>query len=141
MFYIESRFYVFNVSELKIKIMKDVHETLFDEHVKRLFIYNKINKYYYWSRMTDTVSRYVKNYYICKRFKIYKENKYEFLNFLSISEKYWQNIFIDFITFLFIYFRFNRKFEHIIIVVNKLFKKKICNIEFFKYRRRNINLY
>ena len=31
---------------------------------------------------------------------------------------------MNFIILLFICFRFNRKFEHIMIIVNKLFKKK-----------------
>ena len=48
---------------------------------------------------------------------------------------------MNFIISLFIYSRFDRKFEHIIIIMNKLFKKKIHLSRFFKNKNNNINIH
>ena len=61
--------------ELKTKIIKYIYKSKLDKYTKRLFIYNRINLIYYWPKITNSVFRYVKSYYICKRFKIYREEK------------------------------------------------------------------
>ena len=46
-FYIKSRFYVFDNLKLKTKIVKNTYKLLLNKHIKRSSIYEKINKYYY----------------------------------------------------------------------------------------------
>ena len=46
-FYVKKRVYVLNNVELKIKIIKKIYELLSKEYIKRLFIYDRINNYYY----------------------------------------------------------------------------------------------
>ena len=68
--------------------------------------------------------RYVKNCHQCKKIKTYRKNKQKLLKSLSISNRYFQDISIDFITFLSICKRNDRNYEHIMIIVNRFFKKK-----------------
>ena len=123
-FYIKKRIYVLDNAKLKTRIIKNIHESLLKEYVERLFIYDKINNYYYWSRITDIIARYMKNCHVYKRSKTYRERKYDLFKLLSIPNRYWQNISIDFIILLPICFRFERRFEYIIIVIDQFFKKK-----------------
>ena len=74
--------------------------------------------------MYASVQQYIKACHACKKTKHYRDAKQKLLNSLSISKNYFQNISIDFITFLSICKRHELNYEHIMIVVNKLFKKK-----------------
>ena len=47
MFYIDSRLYVLNYFEFKIKIIKHIHEFSLNEYIKKLLIYDKVSCYYY----------------------------------------------------------------------------------------------
>ena len=47
MFYINFKLYVFDYFKFKIKIIKYIYESLLNEHIKRLSIYDKMNCYYY----------------------------------------------------------------------------------------------
>ena len=70
------------------------------------------------------MARYIKSYYTYKRFKLYREGKQGLLKPLLIPDRYWQDISVDFITPLPVYSRFGRRFEYIIIIVDRLLKKK-----------------
>ena len=83
------RIYVFNNAKLKIKIIKNIHESLSKRYIGKLFIYDKINNHYYWPRMIDIIVKYMKNYHVYKKSKIYKEKKYDFFKLLFISDRYW----------------------------------------------------
>ena len=74
--------------------------------------------------MFHIVARYVKNCIQCKRIKTYRQNKQDLLKFLSIFERYFQDIFVDFITFLSTCTRYDRIYKHIMIVIDRLSKKK-----------------
>ena len=73
--------------------------------------------------MIDIVDRYVKTCFHCKGIKNYKNSKQNLLKFLFISERYFQNNFVNFITFLFVCLRHDRNYQYIMIVMNRLFKK------------------
>ena len=124
MLYVGSRLYVPNKPELKTDIIKQIHESLPGGHAGRSSTYDRVSSHYYWPRMTDTIARYVKSCHACKRSKAYREGKQGLLKPLPIPDGYWQDISIDFITPLPVCTRFGRKFEHIMVVVDRLSKKK-----------------
>ena len=47
MLYLESRLYISDSLELKIRIVKYIYEAFFGGHVGRFFIYNRLSSYYY----------------------------------------------------------------------------------------------
>ena len=116
--------YVSTDKILQIDIIKITHELKSIDHAKRSTIYNKVNRYYYWFKMYVSIQQYIKTCYACKKIKHYRDAKQKLFNFLSISKNSFQNISIDFITSLSIYKRHELNYEHIIIVINRLFKKK-----------------
>ena len=124
MFYYKDKLYVSHNEALHIAIIRVMHESLSTKYSKREATYNLMNRYYYWSRIAFSMTRYVKICYICRRIKIFREIKQNLFRSLSISNRYWKSISCDFIVKLSICKRYNRLFEYIMIIVNKLFKKK-----------------
>ena len=74
--------------------------------------------------MTALVVKYVKICHHCRRIKVYKNVKQKLLKSLFISNRYFKKIIVDFITFLFICKRNDKNYQHIIIVIDCLFKIK-----------------
>ena len=124
LFWMKDKLYVFQNDDVFVVILKQIHESSSEEHANRVIIYDKVFTHYFWSRMTDTVARYVKNCHQCRKIKAYREDKQKLLKSLFISNRYFQNISIDFITLLSICKRHDKNYEHIMIIVDKLFKKK-----------------
>ena len=131
-FWIKNRIYVLEKKLFYANIIKQTHESLLESYAKRGAIYNKVNKHYYWSQMINIVTQYIKACHVCKRTKIYRDDKHELLRSLLISKRYFQNISMNFITSLLVCKRYDKFYEHIMIVVNKLFKKKrFMTLNFF----------
>ena len=61
---------------------------------------------------------------IVKKIKIYKNEKQKLLKSMFIFDKYFQNIKINFIISLSKCKQYNRRFRHIMIIIDKLSKKK-----------------
>ena len=60
---------------------------------------------------------------------------------MFIFEKYFQKILIDFIVNLFKYVKNERIYEYIIIIINKLFKKKVYFFKFVESKDCDTNLF
>ena len=97
---------------------------LSDNYANRAITYNRLSTHYYWFWMFHTIFRYVKSCIQCKRIKTYRQNKQDLLKSLSIFERYFQNISVDFITSLFTCIRYDKVYKHIMIVIDRLSKKK-----------------
>ena len=124
MLYVQDRFYVSQDEVLYIEIIKHIYELSSANHFERFITYDLVNRYHYWSQMTYSVKRYVKVCYICRRIKVFREDKYELLKSLLISNRYWQSISCDFIISLSICKLNDRLFQHIIMIIDRLSKKK-----------------
>lgn len=122
--YVNNRLFVPDVPELRTNLVRQIHETPSGGHSGRASTYERTSTHYFWPRMTDTVSRYVKSCYTCKRSKAYREGKQGLLKPLPIPDRYWHDISIDFITHLPVCMRYGRAYEHILVVVDRLSKKK-----------------
>ena len=124
MLYYKNKLYMSYNEVLHIAIIRVIYELFSTKYSKRKIIYNLMNRYYYWSRITFSIARYVKVCYIYRRIKNSREVKQSLLKSLFIFDRYWQSILYDFIVKLSICKRYNKLFEHIVIIINKLFKKK-----------------
>ena len=124
--YVGERLYVPQTEDqtLRTEVLKEIHESPPGGHAGRTSTYDRLSRYYYWPRMTDSVSRYVKSCHVCKRSKSYREGKQGLLKPLPIPERYWTDISVDFITPLPYCTRYGRKYQHIMVVVDRLSKKK-----------------
>ena len=86
--------------------------------------------------MINIVAQYIKTCHVCKRTKIYRDDEHKLLRFLLILKRYFQNISMNFIISLLVCKRYDKSYEHIMIVVNKLFKKK----RFMTLNSFNVNI-
>ena len=86
--YVNERLYISNISELRTKIIRDIYDIPLEGHAGRLSIYDRLNKHYYWPRMIDSITHYVKSYHIYKRSKTYKEGKQGLFKPLPIPKRY-----------------------------------------------------
>jgi hypothetical protein len=68
--------------------------------------------------MKNSIDRYVRNCYTCKRSKASKNRYVELLNFLSILDKSWTDITMNFVIELFVNYEFNA----ILMIINKFTK-------------------
>lgn len=124
LFWVKDRLYVPDDEPLQAALIKHIHESPPGGHAGRAVTYDRISTHYYWPRMTSTVAQYVKACHPCKRTKAYREGKHGLLKPLPIPERYWQDISVDFITPLPLCLRNGRRFRHILVVVDRLSKKR-----------------
>ena len=124
MLYVGKRLYIPDAGDIRTKILQMMHETPPCGHAGRTSTYVRTSQHYYWPRMTDSVSRFVKSCYTCKRAKSSRSGKHGLLKPLPIPEKYWTDISIDFITPLPVCKQFGRSYQHIMVVVDRLSKKR-----------------
>jgi hypothetical protein len=71
-----------------------------------------------WSRMIQDVKQYIRNCYICRRFKTARDKYNELLNSLSMFDRSWTDIIFDFVTKL----SDSRDYNAILMIVNRLSK-------------------
>ena len=45
--YINNKLYILNISKLRIKIIRDIYNSLFKDYINKLLIYNRLSRYYY----------------------------------------------------------------------------------------------
>ena len=45
--YVNNRLYILDILELRIKIIRDIYNSLLEDYINRLLIYNRLSRYYY----------------------------------------------------------------------------------------------
>ena len=122
--WVKSRLHMSRKKSLRTAVIKHMHESLQKSYADRNITYERLSTHYYWQNITAWVARYVKTCHSCKRTKVYREAKQELLKPLLISDRYFKEITVDFITSLLICVRNGKNYQHIIIVIDRLFKTK-----------------
>ncbi|KAI1677238.1 rve domain containing protein [Pyrenophora tritici-repentis] len=110
--------------KLRTRIIKDIHDSLPGGHGGRTTTYQQVSQWYYWQGMTDTIARFTNNCTTCRRSKVNRHAKHGLLHPLPVPEKYWTDISIDFITPLPPSKWCGHSYRHIMVVVDRLSKKK-----------------
>ena len=109
---------------LRTEIVRHFHDHPVMGHAGRNEVYHRVLREFFWPKMYDTVARFVNACQTCRQCKPYQDGKHGLLKPLPIPEKYWTDITVDFITKLPECKRHNRKFSNIMVVVDRLSKKK-----------------
>ena len=122
--YVRKKIFVPFDEELRAELIRRNHNLIASGHGGKHATFARVARYYYWPRITDTVARYVKNCHVCARAKPHKEGKHGLLNPLPIADRYWISISIDFITPLPECTFMGVTYRHIMVVVDRLSKKK-----------------
>jgi hypothetical protein len=116
--FFKEKLWVLDSNQLKLDIIRKIHDQSVSEHsnVRRTCKY--FHKWYYWSQAKQSVERYIRNCHICKRFKATRDRYSELLNLLSISDRSWTNIIMNFVIEL----SESKEFNAILMIMNRLTK-------------------
>jgi hypothetical protein len=117
--FFKNKLWVSESDQLKLNIIREIHDQSVAEHsdVRRTCKY--LNKWYYWSQVKQSVERYVKNCHICRRFKASRNKYSKLLNSLSISNRSWTDIIMNFVIEL---SKIKNDFNAILMIINKFIK-------------------
>lgn len=123
--YVQSKLYIPDANQMRTKVLNQVHRSLCGGgHRGKHETYAKATRWYYWPRMTYDVAQYVRACLTCQRAKSHQEGKQGLLHPLPIPDRYWSSISMDYITHLPACTDNGRTYENILVIVDRLSKKK-----------------
>jgi hypothetical protein len=116
--FFKKKLWIFESDQLKLDIIRKIHDQSVSEHSNVRRTYKYLHKWYYWSQTKQSIERYIRNCHICKRFKTIKNKYSDLLNLLLISNRSWTNIIMNFVIELLD----NRDFNVILMMIDRLIK-------------------
>ena len=123
--YFKKRLCISNAEKLQLHLFRRHHDSFMQNYFDYQTMYLKLSENYYWMNMKKTCRQYVTNCSICRRVKVYNIQKQKLLTSLSILERKWIDLSMNFVVNLLKCRRRNRIYENILIVVNRLIKKRV----------------
>jgi hypothetical protein len=107
-----------SIDQLKLNIIREVHDKPASEHSGSRRTCKYLNRWYYWPQVKESVDRYVRNCHVCRRFKATRDKYSDLLNPLSISDRSWTNVTMNFVIEL----SESKEFNAILMIVDRLKK-------------------
>ena len=89
--------YVPNYMPLKLRLIRDLYETLAAEHPGRSKTLELLARHYYWPKMYKEVNRFVRNCHTCQRARTSRHAPFGVLCPMPIPDGTWRHISMDFI--------------------------------------------
>ncbi len=87
------------VSEnMHMKLLQKIHDQSFISHFNNKRTVNLVQRFYYWSDHQATIRKYIWNCHVCQQSKASRNSINELHHSLSISQKRWKDIAMNFIT-------------------------------------------
>jgi transposase InsO family protein len=94
----QDRIYVPDFMPLKLKLIKDHHETPAAGHPGRAKTLELLARTYFWPKMRKEVDRFVRNCHACQRSRTSRHAPFGILKPLSVPEGAWRDVSMDFVT-------------------------------------------
>ncbi len=86
------------LENMHTKLLQEVHDQSSISHFDNKWIINLVQRFYYWLDHWATIRWYIWNYHACQRSKVSRNSINELHHSLSISQKRWKDIAMNFIT-------------------------------------------
>ncbi len=83
---------------MHMKLLQEVHDQSSISHFDNKWIIDLVQRFYYWSDHWATIRWYIRNCHACQRSKVSRNSINELHHSLSISQKRWKDIAMNFIT-------------------------------------------
>ncbi len=122
--YFQERKYMLNLNKLCFCIIQLVHDNVINDHSERAKSYELISQVYWWSNIYKYVQCFIWNYYVCTRFKLFKQWTQEWLCSLSILEHRWHDIFINYVDSLSLSIFMNITYKYVLVFIDYLIKMR-----------------
>jgi len=110
------------------KLLQEVHDQSSISHFDNKWIINLVQRFYYWSDHQATIRWYIRNCHACQQSKASRNSINELHHSLSISQKRWKDIAMNFITELFL----SESYNVICTIICRLIKERhyiLCHWE------------
>lgn len=118
--YYRGRLAIPNHDELKLKLLRHVHDSPVGGHPGRTKTLDILQREYYWPEMYQSVRRFVKSCHVCSRAKAHRDAYQGLLKPLPIPDRRWSDISVDFVVDL----PLSKRCQNIMVVVDRLSKMK-----------------
>jgi len=122
--YFQERKYVLNSDKLRLRIIQLAHDNVVDDHSEKAKSYELISWVYWWSNIYKYVQRFVQNCHVCTRFKLSRQWTQEWLRFLSVLERRWHDVFMNYVDSLSLNIFMNITYKYVLVFVDHLIKMK-----------------
>jgi len=122
--YFQERKYVLNSNKLRLRIIQLAHDSVVDDHSERAKSYELISWVYWWSNIYKYVQRFVWNCHVCTRFKLFRQRTQEWLHFLSVLERCWRDVFMNYVDSLSLSIFMNITYRYVLVFVDHLIKMR-----------------
>ena len=110
--------WVSKLEPLQTALIYDIHTSILISHTGQHNTYSILAHDFFWSGMSDNVCWYIWNCDVCGRTKLWQDMKQGFLKPLSIPDRIWQEISMNFIVAL----SESEGYLNIMIITNRLSK-------------------
>jgi transposase InsO family protein len=117
----ENRIYVPDVSDLRLRILRDKHDHPISGHPGQTKTVQLVAREFYWPNMRTMAQEYVRSCVSCGRNKARRHKPYGTLQPLPVPERPWHSISMDFIEQL----PTSSGFTSILVIVDRLSKQAI----------------
>ena len=101
-------------------VLREVHDQIASGHPGRQKTVSLLAHNYYWPKMKDTVYRYIRNCYTCRRAKAPRDQYNGLLKPLPIPTRPWTDVTLDFVTGL----PHSNGYNAVLMVIDRLTKKR-----------------
>ena len=121
----KKKMYVPNETNLRLFLLKEHHDPPIQSHPGYKAMLQKLLENWYWVGMPRDCKQYATNCSTCRRTKAYNTKKQGLLNPLPIPHRKWVDLSLDFVVDLPEYHRRNRIYRHILVIVDRLTKRRL----------------
>ena len=85
------------LENMHTKLLQEVHDQSSIFHLDNRWIIDLVQHFYYWSDHRATIWWYIQNCHACQQSKVFRNSINELHHSLSISQKRWKDIVMNFI--------------------------------------------
>ncbi len=122
--YFQERKYMLNSNKLHLHIIQLTHDNVVDDHSEWVKSYELINQVYWWSNIYKYVQHFIWNCHICTHFKLFKQQTQKWLCFLSVLERCWCDIFMNYVNSLLLSIFISITYKYVLIFVDHFIKMR-----------------
>ncbi len=131
--YFQERKYMLNSDKLCLHIIQLTHNNVINDHSERAKSYELISQTYWWSNIYKYVQCFIWNCHVCTRFKLSKQWTQEWLCSLSVFERRWCDVFMNYVDSLSLNIFISITYKYVLIFVDHFIKiKHLVLITFMK---------
>ncbi len=122
--YFQERKYKLNSDKLRLRIIQLAHDSVINDHSERAKSYELISWAYWWSNIYKYVQRFVQNCHVCTRFKLFRPRTQEWLCSLSVFERRWRDVFMNYVNSLSLSIFMSITYKYVLVFIDHFIKMR-----------------